>query len=97
MFEYAILFPDRINAEFVEVLDKNNLKMRIWERGSGETRACGSGACAAVVAAVLNGYCEKNTDINVQMPGGELITNYTDEAVFLTGDCVKVYEGKVEI
>jgi len=97
LFEYDALFPDRINAEFVEVLDKNNLKVRVWERGSGETKACGSGACAAVVAAVLNGYCDKNSDIKVEMPGGDLIINYRDEAVFLTGDCIKVFEGIVEV
>jgi len=97
LFENDALFPERVNAEFVEVMDRKHLKMRVWERGSGETQACGTGACAAAVAAVLNGYCEKNTDIKVQLPGGELIVNYTDEAVYMTGDCVKIFDGTVEI
>jgi carbamoyl-phosphate synthase large subunit len=97
LFENDQLFPDRVNAEFVEVLGRNHLKMRIWERGCGETQACGTGACAAVVAAVLNGHCDKGTDIKVQLLGGELVINYTDEAVYMTGNCVKVYDGVVEI
>ena len=71
--------------------------MRVWERGSGETFACGSGACAAVVAAVENGYCPKNEEITVKLRGGDLKIRYTDEAVYLSGDCVKVYEGKTEL
>ena len=97
LFENDPLFPDRVNAEFVEIMDRKHLKMRVWERGSGETQACGTGACAAVVAAVLNGHCEKGADIKVQLPGGDLIINYTDEAVYMTGDCVKVFDGIVEI
>ena len=91
------LFPDGVNLEFVRVLDANNLEMRVFERGSGETLACGTGACASAVAAVLNGYCEKNTDINVKMPGGDLVIRYTEETVYMTGDCVKVFEGVVTI
>ena len=91
------LFPDRVNAEFVEIMDRNHLKMRVWERGSGETQACGTGACAAVVAAVLNGHCDKGKDVKVELLGGELIINYTDETVYMTGDCVKVFDGVVEI
>ena len=97
LFESDALFPDRVNAEFVEVMDRTHLKMRIWERGSGETQACGTGACAAAVAAVLNGHCDKGDDIKVQLLGGELIVNYTDEAVYMTGDCKKVFDGMVEI
>ena len=97
LFENNALFPDRVNAEFVEVMGRNQLKMRVWERGSGETRACGTGACAVAVAAVLNGYCDKGADIRVRLPGGELIINYTDEAVYMTGDCQKVFDGIVEI
>ena len=97
LFESDALFPDRVNTEFVEVMDRTHLKMRIWERGSGETQACGTGACAAAVAAVLNGHCDKGDDIKVQLPGGELIVNYTDEAVYMTGDCKKVFDGMVEI
>ena len=97
LFENAPLFPERINTEFVEIVGKNQLKMRVWERGSGETRACGTGACAAAVAAVLNGYCDKETDIKINLPGGELIVQYTEEAVYMTGNCEKVFEGMVEI
>jgi len=93
LFEYDPLFPDRVNVEFVEIMDKNHLKIRVWERGSGETQACGTGACAAVVAAVLNGHCDKGTDIKAQLPGGELFINYTDEAVYMTGDCVTIFDG----
>lgn len=97
LFENNVLFPDRVNAEFVEVVDRNYLKMRVWERGSGETQACGTGACASAVAAVLNGYCDKGEDIKVKLLGGELIIQYTDEGVYMTGDCKKVFDGTVEI
>ncbi|MDR0300963.1 MAG: diaminopimelate epimerase, partial [Treponema sp.] len=97
LFENDPLFPDRVNTEFVEIMDRNHLKIRVWERGSGETQACGTGACAAAVAAVLNGCSDKGMDIKVQLPGGNLIINYTDEAVYMTGDCVKVFDGVVEI
>mgnify|MGYP001394477384 CR=1 FL=1 len=97
MFENNELFPDRVNTEFVEIMDKNHLKMRVWERGSGETLACGTGACASAVAAVLNGYSDKDTDIRVTLLGGELTIRYTDEAVFMTGECKKVFDGVVEI
>ena len=97
LFENDVLFPDRVNVEFVEILGRNHLKMRVWERGSGETLACGTGACAAVVAAVLNGHCDKGCGIKVQLLGGELVVEYSDEAVFMTGECKKVYDGVVEI
>ncbi|MCL2006290.1 MAG: carbamoyl-phosphate synthase large subunit [Planctomycetaceae bacterium] len=96
-FENDGLFPDRVNVEFVEVLGRNHLKMRVWERGSGETQGCASGACASAVAAVLNGHCDKDVDIKVRLPGGELVVNYTDEAVYMTGNCIKVFDGSVEI
>ncbi|MBR5528318.1 MAG: carbamoyl-phosphate synthase large subunit, partial [Clostridia bacterium] len=95
-FEYAPMFPDRINAEFVRVINKNTLRMRVWERGNGETLACGTGACAAVVAAVKNGYCKAGTDITVKLRGGDLTVNYTDDCVILTGNAVMVYEGEFE-
>jgi carbamoyl-phosphate synthase large subunit len=97
LFENDPLFPDRINTEFVEVMGRNHLKMRVWERGIGETLACGTGACASAVAAVLNGYCDKGADIKVQLRGGDLSINYTDEAVLMPGDCKKVFDGTVEI
>lgn len=96
-FEYSPLFPERVNAEFIQVIDRNVLKMRVWERGSGETWACGTGACAAVVAAVENGYCDKDTDVLVKLKGGDLIIRYTDETVYLEGDALKVFEGEVEL
>ena len=97
LFENDAIFPDRVNAEFVDVVGRDHLKMRVWERGSGETQSCGTGACAAVVAAVLNGHCDKGSDVRVQLPGGDLTINYTDEAVYMTGDCIKVFDGTVEI
>ncbi|MCL2044153.1 MAG: carbamoyl-phosphate synthase large subunit, partial [Treponema sp.] len=97
LFENDSLFPDRVNVAFAEVLGRNHLKMRIWERGSGETQGCASGACASAVAAVLNGYCDKNADIKVRLPGGELIVNYTEMTVFMMGECVQVFDGVVEM
>ena len=95
-FENAPIFPERINTEFVKIIDKRTIRMRVWERGNGETPACGTGAVAAAIAAVENGYCEKDTDISVRVEGGELIVRYTDEGVFLTGDAEKVFEGTYE-
>jgi carbamoyl-phosphate synthase large subunit len=96
-FENDSLFPERVNTEFIKVIDGKTLKMRVWERGSGETLACGTGACAAVVAAVENGYCKKGEDVKVILLGGELVINYTDERVYMTGGCTKVFEGVIEI
>ncbi|HHT27327.1 MAG TPA: carbamoyl-phosphate synthase large subunit [Firmicutes bacterium] len=97
LFEHHELFPDRVNTEFVEVTGENELRMRVWERGNGETLACGTGACASVVAATLNGYCEKGVDVKVRLLGGDMIIKYTDETVYKTGDCKKVFDGIVEI
>jgi carbamoyl-phosphate synthase large subunit len=97
LFENDALFPDRVNAEFVKVMGRNHLKLRLWERGSGETQASGTSACAAAVAAVLNGHCDRDTDIKVQLLGGDLIIRYTGDQVYMTGDCIKVFEGTVEI
>lgn len=96
-FENSELFPEKVNTEFVEIVDKNVLNMRVWERGSGETLACGTGASAAVVAAVLNGFCAKNEDVTVNLKGGVLTINYTDDAVYMTGGAEKVFEGVVEV
>ena len=95
-FEHAPAFPARVNTEFVRVVNRRTLKMRVWERGNGETTACGTGACAAVVAAVENGHCDKDADITVKVRGGDLVVRYTDEAVYLTGNASLVYEGVVE-
>ncbi|MCI9331865.1 MAG: carbamoyl-phosphate synthase large subunit [Oscillibacter sp.] len=95
-FEHAPYFPERINTEFIRVVNPSTIKMRVWERGSGETMACGTGACAAVVAAVANGLCEKGRDITVRVKGGELIVHYTDGGVTLTGDAKVVYTGEIK-
>ena len=97
IFERLSLFPERINTEFVKVIGKNKLKMRVWERGSGETLACGTGACASAVAAVLGGLCDKNTEIAVALLGGELRITYTDETVYMEGPATLVFTGEVEI
>ena len=94
-FEFDPLFPERVNTEFINVIDKNTLKMRVWERGSGETLACGTGACASVVAACLNGFCQKNTDVTVRLVGGELVIRYTDEAVTMTGPATVAFTGEL--
>lgn len=95
--ELSPIFPEKVNVEFVRVVNSRTLKMRVWERGNGETLACGTGACAAAIVAVENGYCEKNVDITVKLPGGDLIVNYSDDGVTLTGNAQLVYEGKVSI
>lgn len=97
LFERHPAFPERINTEFVRVIDRNRLKMRVWERGSGETLACGTGACASAVAAVLNGYCDKDSEISVFLLGGELRITYTDQTVFMEGAAQLVFTGEIEI
>lgn len=97
-FEYNELFPERINTEFIEVIDERSLRMRVWERGSGETSACGTGACASVVAACENGFCKKGEDISVKLLGGDLTVRYDyDGTVFLIGNAVTAFEGKVVV
>ncbi len=95
-FENAPMFPERINTEFVRVVEPNMIKMRVYERGNGETSACGTGACAAVAAAVLGGKCRAGEDVTVKIKGGDLIVNYTEDRVILTGDAVLVYNGVTE-
>lgn len=96
-FETAALFPDRTNTEFVQVLGGNEIKMRVWERGSGETWACGTGACAAAVAAVLNGYAARDEDIVVHLRGGDLIVRWTKDTVYMTGTATLVFTGEVDL
>lgn len=96
-FENHEAFPQRINTEFVKVIDENTLQMRVWERGSGETWACGTGACATVVAACENGYCKKGEDVTVHLRGGDLIINYTEQRVLMTGPATKVFDGEIEV
>ena len=96
LFERHEVFPERINTEFAEILDKNHLKMRVWERGSGETLACGTGACAVAVASVINGICSKNNEITVQASGGVLKVQWNEnDNVYLSGNAVKVFDGEI--
>ena len=97
MIEHDPLFPARVNVEFVQVIDRQTIRMRVWERGSGETMACGTGACAAVVAAILNGHCDADKEIRVLAPGGELMVRYAEDQVIMTGGAAKVYDGIVEL
>ena len=95
-YENDPLFPERVNTEFVEQLGPNLLRMRVWERGSGETLACGTGACAAAVAAVLSGRCGMGEDIILKLRGGDLVIRYTGETVLMSGGATFVFDGTVE-
>ena len=96
LFENHEMFPERINTEFVEIIDEKTLKMRVWERGSGETLACGTGACAVAVASVVNGFCEKDNDIKIHTKGGDLIVKWhKNDNVYLSGNAVKVFDGEI--
>ena len=97
LFENSELFPERVNAEFVKVIDSHTIEMRVWERGTGETWACGTGACAVAVAAVENGLCKKGEPITVKLKGGNLEIEYTDETVYLTGVAETIFEGEIEL
>ncbi len=97
LFENNALFPERINTEFVRVDGKNELTMRVWERGSGETWACGTGACAVAVASVLNGFADKDTPVTVHLRGGDLTITYTDKTVFMEGSATLAFVGEVDI
>ena len=93
ILENADIFPEKANIEFVEVVDKNNIKMRVWERGSGETLACGTGACSSVVACRLNGYTDRK--VNVQLLGGNLEIEWKpNNHVHMTGPAVTVFKGE---
>ena len=94
--EHSKYFPNKTNVEFIRVVNEYTIKMRVWERGNGETWGCGTGAAAAAVACVLKGFCKKDTDITVKLRGGDLIVRYrSDGRVILTGNVQKIYEGKV--
>lgn len=95
LYEKNKMFPEGVNTEFVEVIDENTLKMRVWERGSGETLACGTGACATVCAAVLKGHVERGRDITVKLRGGDLIVRWDDDTVWMTGGATFVYDGQL--
>lgn len=93
-FEHHPLFPDRVNTEFIQLIDNHTLKMRVWERGSGETWACGTGACASVVAAVLNDFCSYDEEVLVHLRGGDLnITYQKDGTVIKKGPAVFICDG----
>jgi diaminopimelate epimerase len=95
LFENNEIFPNRVNTEFVEVLSSNHVKMRVWERGAGETMACGTGACAVLVAGVLRGLLQ--TKATIDLPGGSLTIEWKqdNQHVYLTGEAAFVYEGEL--
>ncbi len=97
LFEHNEIFPESVNTEFVRVIDRTHLEMRVWERGSGETLACGTGACASVVAAVKNGFCEKDVPVTVSLLGGDLRIVYTDECVVMEGPAKTVFSGVCDL
>lgn len=96
-FEHHKRFPNRINTEFVEVINRDRIKMRVWERGANETFACGTGACASVVAAILNGYCNKK--VTVELLGGELEIEWkdADNGIYMTGSATTVFDGQITL
>lgn len=94
-FETHPIFPRKTNTEFIEIINRDFIKMRVWERGAGETLACGTGACASVVAAILNDLCDRK--VKVQLLGGELDIewNKDDNCVYMTGDATTVFDGEI--
>ncbi|HIW50025.1 MAG TPA: diaminopimelate epimerase [Candidatus Blautia intestinavium] len=98
-FENHLAFPDRINTEFVKVINRRTLQMRVWERGSGETLACGTGACAVAVASVLNGLVDEDCPVTVKLLGGDLqiFWNRQEDLVYMTGPAVTVFEGEIDL
>lgn len=97
-YENNPLFPERVNTEFVQILDEKNIKMRVWERGSGETWACGTGACAVTAASALNGFCHKDEEITLHLKGGKLyITYQSDGTVLMRGPAETVFTGEINV
>ena len=98
-FENHMAFPDRVNTEFVEVLDDHTLKMRVWERGSGETLACGTGACAEAVASILNGHVDGEKPVTVKLLGGdlEIFWDRQENLVYMTGPAATVFDGEIDL
>ena len=96
-FENHVLFPERVNTEFCKILDPDTIEMRVWERGSGETMACGTGACAAAVSSILNGYT--HTQVTVKLLGGDLKIFWDRDAnqVYMTGPAVAVFSGSIDL
>ncbi len=98
LFENHPLFPQRVNTEFAELTGDHSIRMRVWERGSGETWACGTGACAAAVSSVLNGYCSHDREITVHLRGGDLFITYrSDGTVLMRGPAETVFTGEIDI
>lgn len=100
LFENNERFPDRTNTEFAYVQDRQNILMRVWERGSGETWACGTGACATVVAAILNGHVDAGKPVTVHLLGGDLVISWSGkegDSVFMTGPATTVFTGEVDL
>ena len=95
--EHSPLFPGGTNVEFVRVVGDNTLQMRVWERGSGETLGCGTGAVAAAVASVVRGYCNREKLIKVRLPGGELLVDYATDQANLLGPAETVFTGSIQI
>lgn len=94
VFEHHEMFPEGVNTEFVQVIDRHHIKMRVWERGSEETMACGTGACASMYASYLNGYCDSH--VEVELLGGVLDIEYVDDRIYMTGPAQTVFEGKLK-
>jgi diaminopimelate epimerase len=96
-FEHHAFFPKRVNTEFVQVLARHELRMRVWERGSGETAACGTGACAVLVAAVLNDKADRRATIHLNGGDLEIEWNAADNHVLMTGAAEEVFSGEIEV
>jgi diaminopimelate epimerase len=98
-FENHKVFPDRVNTEFVKVIDRNTVQMRVWERGSGETLACGTGACAVTVASILNGHVDGDVPVTVKLLGGDLSIywNREENLVYMTGPASVVFDGEIDL
>lgn len=99
LFETHPCFPDRVNTEFSRVLDDHTVEMRVWERGAGETLACGTGACAVAVASILNGYVVKDQPVTIKLLGGdlEIFWDQQKNTVFMTGPAEVVFDGEIKL
>ena len=98
-FETHKLFPKKINTEFAQIVDRNTIKMRVWERGAGETLACGTGACAVAVASTLNGLVDEDKPVTVKLLGGDLqiLWNRQENLVYMTGPATTVFDGEIDV
>ena len=97
--EFHPIFPDRVNTEFVEIVDDSHVKMRVWERGSGETLACGTGACAVTVASILNDKVDGSKPVTVQLLGGDLNISWErdENLIYMTGPATTVFDGEIDL